>query len=190
MSKKLTPRELLDRDNYVVIDDFIPAEKAAEYYEVFKSDSKKFPEVFSKDPQCPKSPAIYDYRWFVELLVDRTPTMSMILGEPALPTYSYARIYTKGEILEKHIDRPACEVSVTLHLGSDGTEWPIYFTKPDGTIASATLKPGQAVVYSGIISEHWRTKFKGTHYGQVFLHYVKSRGENWICYFDKVWKQL
>jgi hypothetical protein len=35
-----------------------------------------------------------------------------------LPTYSYARIYANGDELKKHRDRPACEVSVTLHLGS------------------------------------------------------------------------
>ena len=188
MSKALTPRELLDRDSYVVIDDFILPKKAAEYYKVFKSDSKKFPELFRNDEQCSKSLAIYNYRWFVELLVDRTPIISMILGEPALPTYSYARIYAKEEELKKHKDRHACEVSVTLHLGSDGTEWPIYFTKPDGTKSSVKLKPGQAVVYLGMISEHWRTKFKGNHYGQVFLHYVKSRGDNWDCCFDKIRK--
>lgn len=185
MSQQISPRELLDRDNYAIIEDFIPAHKAQEYYDIFRHDSVKYPEKFIQDPQCPKSISCYNYRWFLELLVDRTPVISYILGEPALPTYSYARIYANGEVLEKHKDRPACEVSVTLHLGSDGTEWPIYFTKPDGTKASAILKPGQAAIYLGIISEHWRTKFKGQHYGQVFFHYVKSRGAHWECYFDK-----
>ena len=40
------------------------------------------------------------------------------------PTYSYARIYNKGAILQKHKDRYSCEVSTTLNLGGD--MWPIY----------------------------------------------------------------
>jgi hypothetical protein len=105
-----------------------------------------------------------------------------------LPTYSYARYYRKGETLEKHTDRPACEVSITLHLGSDRTPWPIYFTKPNGEVVSVELKAGQAVIYLGIISEHWRDEFKGQEYVQVFLHYVRSRGEYADHYFDKVRK--
>jgi hypothetical protein len=65
-----------------------------------------------------------------------------------------------------------------LHLGSDGTSWPICFTKPDGEVVSKDLKPGEAVIYLGCISEHWRENaFVGKEYGQVFLHYVRSKGK-------------
>ena len=36
-----------------------------------------------------------------------------LIGKEVLPTYSYARLYTEGEILSKHKDRPSCEISVT-----------------------------------------------------------------------------
>ena len=39
-------------------------------------------------------------------------------------SYSYARIYEKGDVLKKHVDRKSCAVSVTLNLGGDS--WPFY----------------------------------------------------------------
>ena len=175
----------LDKNNYLVIEDFITPERAKELYKKLKSDSKEYPQYFTTDHQAPNSIAIYDYSWFVELLVEKTPLLTKLMKEPMLPTYSYSRIYSKGEELVKHTDRPACEISLTLHLGSDGTKWPIYFTAPDGEVVSVVLKPGQAVMYKGMVSEHWRDKFKGNHYAQVFLHYVRAHGEHSDCYFDK-----
>lgn len=177
--------EYLKENNYVAIDNFLTEQEAKELYETFRNDSTNQSNLFTHDSQCPLSLAKYDYRWFVNLLVARLPVMHEVMGELMLPTYSYARVYANGEVLEKHIDRPACEVSVSLHLGSDGTEWPIYFTKPNGETIGVEMKPGQAVIYLGMISEHWRNEFKGEHYGQVFLHYVKAQGEHWNCYFDK-----
>ena len=177
-------QQLLD-NNYLVIDNFITEEKAKELYKWFKKEANTNPQAFTSDHQAPKSLGMYNFRWFLELLIDKVPFMSEVLEEPMFPTYSYARIYANEEVLEKHIDRHACEVSVTLHLGNDGTDWPIYFTKPNGEEISYTLKPGQAAIYLGMISPHWRDAFKGQEYVQVFLHYVRGRGENWVYYFDK-----
>jgi hypothetical protein len=177
-------RELLEENNYVLLDDFISPKKAKELYDNFIAYKNEYPELFTRDIQCPKSLAIYDYKPFVELLVEKIPYMSEKMGELMFPNYCYSRVYKKGEVLEKHTDRPACEISITLHLGGDH-KWLIYFTKPNGKIASVELKPGQAVMYQGIVSEHWRDEFKGKEYGQVFLHYVKSQGPNWMYYFDK-----
>jgi hypothetical protein len=176
-------QQLLE-NNYLIIDDFISLERAKSLYDAFKKDSEGYPQYFQKDDQCPNSLALYDYKWFVELLVEKTPFMSNIMQEPMLPTYSYARIYSNNEKLLKHKDRPACEISVTLHLGGD-KDWEIYFTKPNNDEVSVILKPGQAVIYLGMVSTHWREAFEGTNYGQVFLHYVRLHEENWIYYFDK-----
>jgi hypothetical protein len=176
-------QQLLE-NNYLIIDDFIPLEKAKFLYDSFKKDSESYPQFFQKDNQCPNSLAIYDYKWFLALLVEKIPFMSNIVQEPILPTYSYARIYSNGEKLLKHKDRPSCEISVSLHLGGD-KDWEIYFTKPNNDEVSVILKPGQAVIYLGMNSVHWREAFQGTNYGQVFLHYVRLNEENWIYYFDK-----
>jgi len=87
------------------------------------------------------------------------------------PTYGYSRVYTYGAVLNKHKDRPACEVSVTVMVGSSKEEWPIYM---DGT--EINLKPGDAAIYLGCEVEHWREEFKGDWHMQFFLHYVDKNG--------------
>jgi len=83
------------------------------------------------------------------------------------PSYSYARIYKKGDVLKKHKDRFSCELSTTLNLG--GSPWPIYLK--DKKTIKVDLKPGDMLFYRGRELEHWRNKFKGNNCTQVFLHY-------------------
>jgi Rps23 Pro-64 3,4-dihydroxylase Tpa1-like proline 4-hydroxylase len=44
------------------------------------------------------------------------------------------------------------------------------------------------MLYLGYQAEHWRKQYQGKEYVQVFLHYVKSRGENSWAVFDKLQK--
>jgi hypothetical protein len=179
-------REQLTKNNYIVIDNFITPEHAKNLSLEIEDVYKKYPENFAYDPQCPGSLGIFDMWAFVELLVEKVPFMASAMEEPMFPTYSYSRLYKKGEVLARHTDKKACEVSVTLHLSNDGVEWPIYFETPDKEVISVNLKPGQAVIYLGCIAPHWRDAYEGSDYRQVFLHYVRARGENRHYYFDKI----
>jgi hypothetical protein len=68
------------------------------------------------------------------------PTIEAAVGEELIPTYSYARLYSNGDVLEKHSDRPACEISVTIQLGrSHHYAWPIYMGDKGGTNASKIM---------------------------------------------------
>ena len=98
-------------------------------------------------------------------------------GLELLPTYAFWRMYTLNADLKKHKDRPSCEISVTIMIGSDGTIWPIYM---DG--AELNLGPGDAAIYLGCEIEHWREEFKGDWQAQTFLHYVDKNGPNkeWV----------
>ena len=64
------------------------------------------------------------------------------------PSYSYARIYKKGDILKRHKDRFSCEISTTMNLGGD--KWDIYL-EPSGKIRNERCKslknPGDMLVY-------------------------------------------
>ena len=105
------------------------------------------------------------------LLKSKIARMNSETNLRCLPTYSFWRCYTWGDELVKHSDRPSCEISVTVHVGSDGTKWPIYVQgKP------VELDPGDAVLYMGFDHEHWREKFTGDWYSQIFLHYVNANG--------------
>lgn len=168
-------------NNYLRIPEFISRSEAL----VLANDFKGYAiSNCQGDSQAPNSHAEYNYMPFVRLLVKKVPEVSFIFGEDVLPTYAYARVYKNGSVLERHRDRPACEVSLTVNL-SKSHDWPIYFQRPDGSENFIELNPGDAVLYMGCIADHWRGQFIGDEYTQVFMHYVRSYGENAWAYFDK-----
>ena len=144
------------------------------------------------DAQIPNTYSHYADHVMETLLVKVLPIMAQETGLELIPTYSYARLYKKGDILHRHKDRPSCEISTTIHLG--GNPWPIFI---DGTGANNILsgietttmvKPnapagtkvildvGDMLVYSGCELEHWREPLEGDVCGQVFLHYNHVNG--------------
>ena len=141
------------------------------------------------DEQVPNTYSHYADTAMETLLLNVQPKMEKATGLKLNPTYSYARIYKKGDILERHKDRFSCEISTTMNLGGD--DWPIYLeakknvgtpekgfpAKTDNKGTKVTLKPGDMLVYKGMILEHWREVFLGDNCAQVFLHYndVKSK---------------
>ena len=142
------------------------------------------------DLQIPGSFAKYA-DWVMETLLQyMRPIMKAKTGMDLVPTYSYTRLYEKGDILKRHKDRSSCEISTTLHLG--GNEWPI-FLDPSGADfvideyknihkpgapkgIRVDLKVGDMLIYSGCDLEHWREPFEGTVCSQVFLHYNHANG--------------
>jgi len=143
-----------------------------------------------RDTQIPNTYSHYGDIAMETLLLAVQPKMEKLTGLKLNPTYSYARIYKMGDVLERHKDRFSCEISTTMNLGGD--EWPIYLenkknvgkssdidpktgtnylvsTKNEGT--EIILKPGDMLVYKGQLLEHWREPFIGKDCAQVFLHY-------------------
>ena len=143
------------------------------------------------DEQVPNTFSVYGDPAFDTLLMKVLPVMREQTGLDVLPTYSYARVYKKGDILKRHKDRPSCEISTTLNLGGD--PWPIFMdtTGSDNVIdeyknihkpnapegVKIDLEVGDMLIYEGCKLEHWREPFEGEHCGQVFLHYNNKKGE-------------
>ena len=127
------------------------------------------------DPQAPNTYAHYGDIVMETLLQKVKPVMEKHTGMKLSETYSYARIYKKGDVLARHKDRYSCEISTTLNLGGD--PWPIYLD-PTGKRGQAGIKidlgPGDMLIYSGCDLEHWREEFEGKDCGQVFLHYNRK----------------
>jgi predicted 2-oxoglutarate/Fe(II)-dependent dioxygenase YbiX len=174
--------EILIKNNYVIIPNFISEERSEDLRIEFASHCEKY--NISGDTQIPESHSEHNYISFLELLCEKTPEVSKILGETVLPTYAYSRIYKNGAELFPHTDRDACEISLTLHLGGDNS-WPIWIETPTGEKRNVNLNPGDAMLYLGKLASHWREKYQGEIYTQVFLHYVRSRGDYSYAYFDK-----
>ena len=142
------------------------------------------------DKQVPNTYSHYADMVMETLLMKVLPKMQQETGLQLIPTYSYARIYKRGDILRRHKDRPSCEISTTLNLG--GNPWPIFIDgtgannvideyknivkpgAPEGT--KVLLDVGDMLVYSGCEREHWREPFDGDICGQVFLHYNHVNG--------------
>jgi hypothetical protein len=119
------------------------------------------------------------------LLMDLLPLAQQVSRVKLYPTFSYFRVYHRDDILERHKDRPACEISLTLCFGYQAERpWPILIEGPDG-IASIELAPGDGLFYRGIECAHWREALDGEHTAQVFLNYVDQNGPYAEWKYDK-----
>ena len=174
------------KNNYKVIRQAITKELADFIYSYFLMERKVARKMYDEryisqsnydygvwnDEQIPETYSHYADIAMETLLQNLQPKMEEETGLKLTPTYSYARIYKKGDILKRHKDRYSCEVSTTLNLGGD--DWPIYL-EPSGEEGKEGIKvdmqPGDMLVYKGCDVEHWREEFTGENCGQVFLHY-------------------
>jgi predicted 2-oxoglutarate/Fe(II)-dependent dioxygenase YbiX len=176
--------QFFEKTGFLILKNFISEERAKSLSKEFLEFCEKNPQECLSDSQVLDTPAKYNYVSFLELLCEKTPEVSKILGESVLPTYSYSRVYKNADILKKHTDRDACEISLTVHLDED-REWDLLLEDLKGNLQSFTLSHGDALLYSGCVVPHWREQYEGNFYTQVFLHYVKSRGSKTHSYFDK-----
>ena len=127
--------------------------------------------------------------------------LEQAIGRKLYNTYYYDRFYFPGQPLIKHTDRPSCEISVTIHIGTNIKEsWPIWIKTPDtfedstmktliasGENRSVHLEAGDGMVYKGCERPHWRDPMPGLleskinkdeslYYHQIFFHYVLQDG--------------
>ena len=178
--------------NYKVIKQAISKELAQFVYEYFLMKRQVARKFFDdgyivqrnydwgvwNDEQVPETYSHYADIVMETLLQSLQPKMEEETGLKLIPTYSYARIYKKGDVLKRHKDRYSCEVSTTLNIGGD--KWPIYL-EPSGEEGKEGVKvdmqPGDMLVYKGCDVEHWREAFEGDNCGQVFLHYNDASDE-------------
>ena len=168
-------RQLLEQ-GYLIVNGFVNAEYSQELYQdllehgrtdnTFMCDD--FHGAVHNHPNTTAAVEIHHYM---------TKYMTDLIGESLFPSYSYMRIYNNNSFLIKHTDRPACEISATVHLGSD-KEWSMFVEHPiTRKKTRIDLKSGDAVVYLGCTTQHWREgSYTGEHFAQMFLHWVRSRG--------------
>ena len=182
-----------EKDKYQVIKGAISKELADFCYQYFLNKRtvaehlfkekyiSQFTEYFGvwNDQQVPETYSHYADIVMETLLQKVKPIMEKESGVKLIETYSYARIYKKGDELKRHKDRYSCEISTTMYLGGD--EWSI-FLEPSGQKSKdgveVKLETGDMLMYRGCELEHWRKPFKGENCGQVFLHYNDASSEN------------
>ena len=171
---------------YQVVKNIISSEIAEFVYKYFSNKREvskflfeqkyisPFTEYFGvwNDTQIPNSYCHYADIAMETLLREVKPIMEKQTNLKLSETYSYARIYKKGDVLDRHKDKYSCEISTTLNLGGD--PYPIYLD-PTGQYdqpgVEINLNQGDMLIYRGCELEHWREEFKGEECCQVFLHY-------------------
>jgi hypothetical protein len=175
------------QNNYLRVPGFITPGEAASLAKEFKEYCVKFNPKNLSDPSAHVNSAL-NWLPFIALLVEKIPEVSKLVGEPVLPTYTYARWQTTGNDLPKHRDRPSCEISLSINLKKD-KDWGFWLQKPNKEEVELILNPGDAVLYLGCQTDHWRNKFEGEEHMQLFLHYVRVNGPKAWAFFDKLQQQ-
>lgn len=147
--------------------------------------------------------ALRDFPLFDELLEKCLPVIESHVNKKLFPTYAFARFYEKGQVLEPHDDREACEYSATITLDFYGhNPDPIFVAEIDKNgieeiiltngkkvkiknKKSINIDVGDGLIYKGREIPHWRNPIENEYQSQIFLHYVDAEGEFADWKYDK-----
>ena len=171
--------DALGKDKYKVVKNFLSKEQLVLLQNYcFLTHKLNFDNF---DQQQHLDTGIYSDKVMEALMVSKQKIVENLCGVELFPTYSYWRMYTYESQLKMHSDRPSCEYSATVMIGSDGTPWDFIAGNK-----SYIQEPGDAIIYKGCELPHGRPEsFKGDWHAQVFLHYVDQKGDNKDYIFDK-----
>ena len=143
------------------------------YYAVLLNNN-----AFARDEQCPSSLSLGADRGLDAVLEWIRPEVSRLVGLELAPTYSYTRRYAKGELLPRHVDRAACEISMTMSIQIPKGAGPsvVHLKPPRRRETKVEMREGDGCIYAGTEVEHWRERFRVDGYVQLFLHFISKSG--------------
>ena len=215
-----THNEQFDKDGYLVVKDLWDKDELYHPLPEVRGQLNywdKNPEHFSHEPiesQVEGSLARYWYPKYRTVHTGIRLKLEEIIGRKLYNTYYYDRYYFPGQELTKHADRDACEISVSVHIGTnlkgEDAKWPFKIKTPDtytdkkktevlvpGEERSLLLEPGDGLLYKGCERPHWRDPMptpkkrlfgnssKEYYYHQIFFHYVLADGQRAHCAWDR-----
>jgi len=136
------------------------------------------------EPTNNMSDCLYMGEPFRKILLKLLPSVEAIVEKFLLPSYSYTRIYRKGDVLRKHTDRRACEFTISLCVSKcSNAPWLFNIERKDKSVIGIDLNPGDFLLIAGRELTHWREELKSDWQVQSFFHYVDYYGE----YRDHIW---
>jgi hypothetical protein len=172
-------------NGYVLVKQFLDPQSVATISQYLENSLKRFPQNVRGDDGTTKI-AWYKDPLMEIILKNSLSEVEVVTGAQLDQTYSFARVYQDGEELTPHVDRGACEISVTCNIATVGKPWPIYMKVPGKEPIAHYLEPGDACIYKGCEVLHWRNKPVDTNINvQLMLHYVDKNGPNAGEKFDK-----
>ena len=184
-----TRNEKFEKDGYLVIKDLWDPEELYHPLPELRGQLHywdKNPENFSHQPvesQVEGSLSRYWHPQYRSIHTSIRKKLEKEIGRKLYNTYYYDRYYFPGQELTKHADRPACEISVTVHISTNLPDnlkdWPVKIKTPDtytdeqktsvlvpGEERSCLLNPGDGMIYKGCERPHWRDPMPGTPLGE------------------------
>lgn len=173
------------KDNQYLVADLVDKayiDLATKYFDIKYNVEKSFKPGAKGDVVRPNSKVLHNDTLAFTLLVSLTHVLEELVGKKLYPTYAFCRAYEKGQRLIPHIDRDACEYSITLPIC--GSPWPLQIYKDDKW-KKINLSPGQGLIYKGqkIVHRRKRLEEDSTNI-QLHLHYVDVNGPNASELFD------
>lgn len=103
--------------------------------------------------------------------------VSEVTRAPVKASYCFLARYAAGASMPKHVDREQCVWNMSFVLEADpepATEadaWPL-MVEERGRVRAAGLRVGDAVLYRGVSSPHWRDALAAGSYTVAFFHFV------------------
>ena len=214
-----TNNEKFDKNGYLIVKNLweaeelfrpVPEERGQINYWGKKLDQYNFEPL---EQQVEGSLSVYTHPQYRHIHSGVRLKLEKIIGKKLYNTYYYDRFYFAGQSLAIHTDRPACEISVSIHISTNLEDcWPIWVKTPDtynddksevlskGKDCAVCLNPGDGMIYKGCERPHWRDPLVSRHtgdyfirklgdiddtyYHQVFFHYVIADGNRVQCAND------
>lgn len=174
----MTDAERFEKHGCVLVKNFIDEQTIAVVSQYFENKIRRGEWIEVADKGDPTSRFAYYADPLIEVLLQASKeAVEDATGKGLEPTYSYSRIYQAGEKLSPHVDRPACEISVTVNVATKGEFSPVYTQYGQNDPEKHVLNPGDAVIYMGCDVMHWRQPLReGQLNVQFMLHYVDKNG--------------
>ena len=195
-----TNNEQFDKDGYLVVKNLwdpeellcpIPEQRGSFSYWGTKEDQYTFNPL---EGQVEGSVAVYSRPKYRSIHSGIRLKLEKIIGKKLYNTYYYDRVYFPGQGLALHADRPSCEISVSVHIGTNLEEdWPLWIKTPseyagpgnsgdvikDGEKRSVCLSPGDGMIYKGCERPHWREPLVSRHTGDHFIRKLGQKDDTW-----------
>lgn len=197
-------------DRYLDLKKVVPTDlcRVITKYALLKEEISFSPEL-GEGAQVENAHSVYSDTLMETMMYFLLPHMEKNTGLSLCPTYTYYRVYRPGMALERHKDRPSCEISTTVCFGFNykyvdpNYRWGMYVDKSSWNVSDASggfvsagnsgvlisQEPGDIIIYKGCEIEHWRDTFvagPGSYQVQAFFHYIDKNGPFYPEYsYDK-----
>jgi hypothetical protein len=169
-------RASVDERGYAVVRDLVPAALAAGLRDYFRAlvDEGHLPLGDGRATRFwrHRDPVADRLHVAIADLVQRASPA------PVKPSYSYFCEYVAGSELEKHTDREACGLTLSITIDASPSArredaWPLCVEDADGSVFRALLGRGDALLFKGRERPHFRERLDdGKRSASLMLHFV------------------